>query len=224
VELSENAVHLFVVGLTHDRARLERSRSLLSPDEIERAGRFRFDQHRERFIGSRAALRTVLGGSLGIEPGEIEFEYNDYGKPSLPGDLRFNLTDSFDVAVVALTVRNDIGVDVERIRARPNGVRFADRFFAPSEAESIRLAPASERDQWFFSCWTRKEAYVKALGKGLAVPLKSFIVEGDPALDRPRLHGPEGWTLASFIPVPGFAGAVCVRGSGLRELRLQRID
>lgn len=195
--------------------------ALLSRDERQRAARFACDRHRRRFIVARARLRQLLGERLGEPPAAIEFVYGGHGKPALARrpcgrDLRFNLAHCDDVAVYAFADGAEVGVDVEAVRALEDADALAERCFSQAEYQAYRGLAERERPQGFFNCWTRKEAFIKALGSGLAHPLDSFDVSlapGEPAriLRAGGMPGERcGWTLNGFVPGPGLVGAVVV--------------
>jgi 4'-phosphopantetheinyl transferase len=192
---------------------------LLSDAERERASRFVFDRDRRRFIVSRARLRQLLAARLGVPPESVEFTYGAHGKPAIvlgpaDPDLRFNVSHCNDLAVYAFSYGLDVGVDVEAVRALPDADRIAARFFSPREKEAYRALDSRDKPLGFFNCWTRKEAFIKALGDGLGHPLDSFDVSLAP--DKPAAilrvgvtPGDEcGWRMESFAPAPGFVAAV----------------
>lgn len=192
---------------------------LLSGTEQRRADRFAFDRDRNRFIVARARLRELLATRLNVRPESIELKYGVHGKPALARrspdlDLRFNLSHSEDVAVYAFSLGREIGIDIEVVRLMPEADNIAARFFSRSENETYLTLDPSDKPQGFFNCWTRKEAFIKAIGDGLYHPLDSFDVSL--ALDEPAkilrikdIPGNEcGWCLNSFSPVPGFIAAV----------------
>lgn len=195
--------------------------ALLASDERQRAARFAFDRHRRRYIVARARLRQLLGERLGVSPEKVNLAYSPAGKPSLaPGyerDLRFNLSHCEDVAVYTFADAAEVGIDVEAVRELDDADAVAERCFSPVEYDVYRGLPERERPQGFFNCWTRKEAFIKALGSGLSHPLDSFDVSlapGEPAriLRAGGVPGERcGWTLRSFVPGPGFVGAVAVQ-------------
>lgn len=192
---------------------------LLSPAELERAGRFRFARDRVAFTLSRGSLRALLGCYLELDPARIDFVYGAYGKPALScgdeeNDLHFNVAHSADVAVFALARGRRIGVDVELVRDLDDRDALAARFFAPDEAAALQALSGAHRTRAFFDCWTRKEAFVKALGSGLAYPLDRFTVSlapGEPAQLR-GIRGDESysraWWMGAFEPAGGYTGAV----------------
>ncbi len=201
----------------------------LSPDEQQRAGRFRVPQARARFTAARSILRSILGAYLGRPPAQVLFQYGGKGKPCLaPGnhadDLRFNLSHSHGVALYAVARGREIGIDLERILPGRDHERLARRFFSAQETAAMMALPPEERLGAFFRCWTLKEAYLKARGEGLALPLASFSVSLSP--DRPAAllsvdgdeDEPSRWWLTSIQAGPGFAAALAAEGqpAGLR--------
>jgi 4'-phosphopantetheinyl transferase len=166
--------------------------SVLTADERARAERFHFARDRRRFIARRGYLRRLTGRYLGSAPGDVRFSYSAAGKPFLARDcggdeLSFNMSDSGELAVYAFTLAETsptIGIDVEQIEPAVARERIAEHFFSPYEIATLRTLPASEQIQGFFNCWTRKEAYLKAIGDGLALPLDQFdvsLIPGEPA-------------------------------------------
>jgi 4'-phosphopantetheinyl transferase len=195
--------------------------SNLSADEQARAARFRFDVHRTRFTAGRAALRHLLGRYLEIRPEEVVFRYSAHGKPSLDGSaagsgLRFNFSNAGGLGLAAFVLHREVGVDLEELKPVADFAGIAERFFSPAENRVLLALPAESRDVAFFTCWTRKEAYIKALGEGLSIPLDSFDVTLAPG-DAPRLlatraepGGGARWSLHELHPGPGFVGALAV--------------
>ena len=194
---------------------------MLSLDERARAARFHFDRDRRRFTAARGSVRCVLGRYLGIPASALTFGYDSHGKPYLTGshgiDLRFNVAHSGEVALLAVTDGVDVGVDVEVPRELPDRRQLAARFFAESETAAIEAVPEALRHQAFFTCWTRKEAYIKAIGLGLSAPLDSFevsVVPGEPAALL-RIHGSADaageWSLHDLSNLPDYAAAMAVR-------------
>jgi 4'-phosphopantetheinyl transferase len=191
----------------------------LSEAERARAARFVFERDRRRFIAGRARLRHLLAARLGVAPEAIELVYGPQGKPGLArrfadSDLRFNLSHCEDVAVYAFAHGREIGVDVEQIRELRDADDVAARFFSRREYEAYRALGPRDRPLGFFNCWTRKEAFIKALGEGLSHPLERFDVSlapGEPArfLRVGETSGRDcGWWMESFSPVTGYVAAV----------------
>ena len=193
--------------------------SLLSDAERRRASRFAFDGDRRRFVLARARLRELLGVRLGVRPESVELAYGACGKPALArrfadSGLRFNLSHRDDVAVYGFSGEGEIGIDVEAVRVIDDADRIAARVFSRCENEAYQALDRPDRPLGFFNCWTRKEAFVKAMGDGLSHPLGGFDVSlapGDPAkiLRVDETPGDEcGWRMESFSPASGFVAAV----------------
>ena len=218
--LSAGAVHVWAASLDTTPAEHDELGALLSADELERAARFKFGRLARRFVAGRGILRSLVGAYAGMAPAELRFRY-DAGKPSLetqpPTPLHFNLAHADDLAVYALSRSSPIGVDVERVAPLPDATDIAANYFASGEIR--RLANAHDTAESFYRCWTRKEAFVKALGDGLAYPLDRFevtLAAGEPArllsVDDDPAEA-RAWTLHHLDPAVGFVGAVAVRGS-----------
>jgi len=195
----------------------------LSVDERDRAARFHFRRDASRFVVSRAALRIGLADCLGVEPGLIGLRYGPHGKPELapPFDrfgLRFNVSHSESLGLYAVTRDRRVGVDIERIRPLPDLDEIAERVFSPEERLALRRLPPARRPEGFFNCWTRKEAYVKAIGSGLAHPLTRFTVSLAPGAPARLEHvdddpdAPERWRLETLVLDPGHVAALAVEG------------
>ena len=220
--LPESEVQLWRVDLEAIRADESRWQEALSSDELKRASRFHFPRDRQRFIASRALLRTILAGYLATDPGGLSFSYSKKEKPSLgpahASDITFNVTHSGGIALFAFTRQREIGVDVEQVRRDFDMEAIARRFFSVPEQEQLAALPAEERVDAFFRCWTRKEAYIKATGDGLSLPLHQFDVSlgaGEPnALLATRPDGSEAgrWLLREVPGGSGYIAALCVRG------------
>ena len=219
-----NEFEVVITHLKSDPKAVRDAEALLSKDELQRANCFAFDRDRNRFIITRARLRRLLAKRLGTRPESIELRYGQYGKPELSRefsaeDLRFNTSHSEDVAVYVFSNGRDIGVDVEAIRAMPDGDDVAAHCFSTQENEVYSGLGASDKLEGFFNCWTRKEAFIKALGDGFNRPLQSFdvpLVPGDAekVVRIGSIPGDRrGWQLYSFTPISGYAGAVVIEDS-----------
>jgi 4'-phosphopantetheinyl transferase len=191
--------------------------STLSEDELQRASNFHFDKDRDRYIIAHFSLRDILGRYLGTEPAQLEFSIDQYGKPSLlKHKLEFNLSHSGSFALVAVTQSRIIGVDVERMREGISSLSIARQYFSPAEIAELETVPAEQKETAFFACWTRKEAFIKAKGLGLSLPLDSFdvsLTQDEPAIlraVRPQPQEAARWTLLSLDVAPRHAGAVAV--------------
>jgi 4'-phosphopantetheinyl transferase len=217
--LAGDEIHVWRASLDQPAGRHEEMWRVLSADERRRAGRFHFERDRWRFVARRAFLRAILGLYLDQDPAQVQFFYGSHGKPALAvGDdaagLEFNLAHSGALALYAFACGRAVGVDVEQVHPIADADDVATRFFSAQEKAAYSQLPPGQREMGFFLCWTRKEAYVKALGEGLARPLGSFDVSlapGEPA----RLLRAPGWSLISLEPAAGFVGALAVHGQDL---------
>jgi 4'-phosphopantetheinyl transferase len=191
--------------------------TILSAEERGRAGQFRFERHRCRYVARRGILRELIGSYLDCDPAGVAFVHNAYGKPAIAhSDLRFNLSHSHVMALYAFCRGADIGCDIERRDSKFAAEQIPERFFSRDEVRALRSLPLHDQTQAFFNCWTRKEAYIKAVGHGLSIALDSFDVSlapGEPAVLR---RGCEGWSVQSFEPVAGFQAAVVAQGTDWR--------
>lgn len=166
----------------------------LSAAEHERAGKFRSEQDRERWIVAHGAMRQILARYAAMEPAALVFEAQEHGKPRLADptpEIPFNLTHTAGLALLAIAAGGRIGVDAEFVRPLSDLQKLAERFFAPAEAEEILAMDEAAQPAAFFACWTRKEAFLKGLGKGLHVPLDQFAVNVRP--DEPPRLVSVGW-------------------------------
>lgn len=193
----------------------------LSDDELARAQRFRFVTERRRFLNRRVRLRQGLARYLNCAPRVLRFGANAFGKPTLANEpsLRFSFSHSADLALLAVAREREVGVDVELQRPLPEARRMAQSFFAPDELAALASLPEDAFVPGFFECWSRKEAFVKALGLGLSFPLDSFVVSvGQPA-ELLEVHGlpppPASWTLLDLEVGAGFSAALAVEGANV---------
>jgi 4'-phosphopantetheinyl transferase len=201
--------------------------AVLSDDERARAARMVVQLHAARFIAARSGLRRILGHCLGRDPAALAFALGPYGKPHLQAapDIAFNLSHSDHLAAVVVTSAMPVGVDIERIRPVSDGL--AARFFAPAEAAALAGVPQAARLAAFHACWTRKEAYIKAIGTGLATRLDSFAVSLDPSAPARLLwvaddaNAGQNWQMHSFVPANGFAGAIAAPAKGWQVVHRQ---
>lgn len=223
---ARNELHLLLVDLRDAADAEARLRCFLSRDEIERAGRFHAERARSRFVLTRGCLRLSLARCLGTTPERLTFSYGANGKPALAEEWRcstlsFNVSHSADHALIALATGRAVGVDIERIRPMPDFGSVAEGYFSGVERRAIMACPESDRLRAFFSCWTRKEAFMKATGEGMRIALDGFSVTLDDADERgiSMAGAPpagsadgEGWTVRGLPLVPECAAAVAVRG------------
>lgn len=222
------AVFVWRVPLDPPEAAVTAGRRLLAHEEHVRADRFRFDRHRRRFVVGRAALRVLLGALTGTRPEALAFATGEKGKPALPGGPQFNLSNSHELALIAVTPEEPLGVDLEHLRPLPDAERIAEGYFSASERDTLRTVPAGRpKETAFFRCWTRKEAYIKAIGDGLSMPLDRFDVTLDEA-EPCRFLSMDGderpardWSLFHLEPGDGYVGALALRG---RHWQLRGFD
>ena len=216
-------IHVWRVSLAQTESCLQSLQQTLSTDERTKADRFRFPKDRSQFIVSRGALRAILSRYLNISSHILRFDYNPYGKPSLivaqgGNTLRFNVSHSRGMALIAITKNRDIGVDIEGINPNFSCLEIADKFFSPLENSVLQSLPEHLQATAFFTCWTRKEAYIKAVGKGLSIPLNQFDVSlapGEPAALLKVEENPEEaskWSLIELFPSSDMVAAVAVAG------------
>lgn len=221
-----DCVHVWTVALDGN-VDVPALAAMLSADEHARAARFHFEKDRRQFLITRGVLRSILARYTGVAPHALRFSYGPRGKPAIDaghgaGDLHFNVSHAGDRALYGVVRGRAVGVDIERLRDDVAFCDIADRFFSPKENSTFRRLPPEERAQAFFKCWTRKEAYIKALGGGLSVPLDHFDVTlrlGDPVLIRPIPRSDakdECWSLWEVMSGPEYVAAVAVEGAGVR--------
>ena len=206
-----NEIHIWQARLTRSSEELAEMRPLLSPDEIQRADRFVFERDRTRFTVARAILRLILESYEKISARNLRFAYSAAGKPSLMNgsSVSFNLSHSGDLVVYAFATGNAIGIDLEKINPEIDCQELAGRFFSTQENTALNSIPVESRIEAFFRCWTRKEAYVKALGDGLSLPLNHFsvsVLSDEP----PFVTGKPDWVVHDLTVHPEYAAAVVV--------------
>jgi 4'-phosphopantetheinyl transferase len=217
--VERDEVHVWDADL--DRVREDALAASLSNDERERGRCFHFERDRRRFVAARGLLRFLLGRYLDVHPAGVRFGYGPGGKPYLASadGLRFNVSHSGGLALLAFAWCREVGVDVERVRPVPEAEDIARRYFSPFEEAELRRLPEGERTAAFFRCWTRKEAFVKATGDGLSRPLDGFDVTmapGEPARLLRVAGEPEvarGFWIEDVSPGRGFTAAVAVEGT-----------
>jgi 4'-phosphopantetheinyl transferase len=209
---------------------LARYAAIITPEERVRHDRFVFPRDRHQFLVTRGVLRTLIGQYLQIDPAGCVFESNRYGRPSLAGPaaatLGFNLSHTNGLVAYAIAGVPEIGIDVEHVERATDSLNLARRFFSPSEADALDALPLSERPSRFFDYWTLKEAYIKARGLGLSLPLDGFSMQLD-AGGPPRIRfaasiytDQDSWQYAQCNPSPRHRLAVAVRRHG-RDLAIR---
>ncbi len=225
LKLERDEVHVWRASLDLEASSIQSLLRTLCVEEQQRAERFHFPKDRDRFIVARGLLRAILSFYLGKEPSCWRFVYNEYGKPALTAaynkePLCFNLSHSRELALYAVTQNRNLGVDLEYIRTDFPWEEIAERFFSPKENAVLRTLPQNMKHKAFFTCWTRKEAYIKATGKGLTLPLDQFdvsLIPGEQAMllsiagdHQAACH----WSLQELIPDPDYVAALAVEGTG----------
>lgn len=220
--LEAGDVHIWRVSLEAASLQAPKFWGLLASDEIKRAQTFHFSRDRDRFVTVRGILKMLLGTYLGTSPREIEFHYGPRGKPALSPQRAgaapsFNVSHSHDMALLAFTLDLSVGIDVERIRPEVAREQIAERFFSAQETAALCVLPESLQPAAFFNCWTRKEAFIKATGDGLSMPLDQFsmsLVPGEPArLLEVKDGHPElsHWLIRELDVGSGYAAALAVQ-------------
>jgi len=215
-------VHVFWFATDLPAARLDELERLLDVGERARADRFRFLRDRGRFIAARGRLRALLGRYAEQAPAQLEFDSGPYGKPALrdtngADQLHFNLSRSDGVGVVAIGLAEELGIDVERIRPFDDALAIAERMFGPEEHRALRALPEEAQPAAFFRYWTRKEAVVKSLGRGLSHPLDAFGLSAEGlSAERVDLECDGVPIVRWVVPVPpfreGFVAALAASG------------
>ena len=195
----------------------------LSDDERKRAARFRFEKDRIHFIAARGMLRRLLAHMLGVRPARVRFNYGKYDKPFLQEEfessrLKFNISHSGGRALLAFAVGREVGIDIERIRPEVATEDIAERYFSACEVERLRSLPHDVQAEAFFNCWTRKEAFIKAIGEGLSCPLDKFdvtLAPGDAAMllaTRVEAQPASKWSMRALEAGDGYRAAIVVEG------------
>ena len=213
--LRDGVVHVWAVPLNGDPARFG---ALLSPSEVQRVQRFRFADHQRRYQIGHGALRTILGGYLGRDPRTVDFRQGPRGKPYLAGEPGsgpfFSLSRSGKLALIGVATI-ELGLDIEKVRHLESLTEIARRHFSPREFAELDQLQGAAREQAFYRCWTRKEAYIKALGEGLSMALDSFDVS---LCEEPRLlachdgrEQPANWAMVDVSPAREFVSAIALR-------------
>ncbi len=222
--LPTRSVHLWKLTHAEGQPFLSRLKDILSQDEKDRAGRFHFEADRQRYILGRAVLRLLLAAYLNQPPQTLLFQYNPFGKPFLhpqqnPANIQFNLSHSGDLILLAFISDRPVGVDVERIDARHSGLDIARRFFSPGEYQKLAQLSGPQQVESFFRCWTRKEAFIKAHGRGLSIPLNWFdvtLLPHEPASIlalKKELGKIDEWKLIHLQPEKAYVAAAAVQHS-----------
>ncbi|MGB8806923.1 MAG: 4'-phosphopantetheinyl transferase superfamily protein [Candidatus Rickettsiella isopodorum] len=224
--LTLNTVDVWYASLRVSHRKVKQFSSHLTLKEKKQAARILEHKDRKYFTVARGVLRWVLGQYLNIPPKDVAFYYGEYGKPYLSKagqdhPLQFNLSHAGDMVVCAVTQGQLVGIDIEYIQEQVDYETIAKRFFSSTEFEALLALPPNERQAGFFRLWTGKEAFVKAIGKGLSFPLRDFAVTLDQEKGR-ILHirnstqRANKWSLIPFTPAAGYIGALAVAKKSIR--------
>jgi 4'-phosphopantetheinyl transferase len=220
--LHPEELHVWAVPLHGDP---ERFGAPLSAAETQRLQRFHFADHRRRYQISHAALRAILAGYLGVDAATLEFAHGPRGKPYLAGKgVSFNLSHSAKLALIGIA-SSELGLDIEKVRHLESLTEIARKHFSPSEFTALDKLQGEAREMAFYRCWTRKEAYIKALGEGLSMPLDTFDVS---LCEEPRFlacrdgrEDPANWSMLDVSPGPEFVGAAAIRARSVQVKRFR---
>jgi 4'-phosphopantetheinyl transferase len=214
--LRDSLVHAWRANLALSTPEIEELTTLLSTDEIARADKFRFVQHRSRFIAARGILRQLLGNYLKVSPRSLVFSYSDRGKPRLAKDssLQFNISHSQEYALFCFTLNHLIGVDIEYQRTMPDALKIAQRFFSAREYKMLEQVSIEQQPKLFFQFWTAKEAYLKATGTGLSASLDSVEIALNQSkslyLSTLKKDTIMNWSLYSCTPATDYSAAIAI--------------
>jgi 4'-phosphopantetheinyl transferase len=228
---NKDSIEIYRVRLDRSESEWPAFSSLLNPAERERAAKFLAESKRREFTITRATLRILLSHALQEEPAHIRISHEAQGKPRIEDPqqhsrIRFSVSHSHDLALIAIARDRDIGVDVEKIRPEVEIDQLAERFFSGVESAALRQYSDTDRLRAFFMVWTRKEAIVKAQGGGIALGLKQFDVSVDPdatplvTATRWKQTGIPEWTLFNLEAGPDYAASLAVSGRDTAEIRL----
>lgn len=229
LQLSSRYIDIWRVTLDLPPVRVRKYHAMLSGEELERCARFKSEQRRREFIIGRGMLRMLIGKCLDQDPAVFDFSYSEHQKPylhetELGAPVGFNLTHSHDLALIALTLGRDLGIDLEYLRYDVEFKALARRFFSKQESQSIEAYSNALLPEAFFACWTRKEALLKALGEGIAFGLRDFSVNVDPRIREVALEThwdpaeSTRWSILNLSPGDNYTAAVAASG-GKFELR-----
>ncbi|MBN2040683.1 MAG: 4'-phosphopantetheinyl transferase superfamily protein [Spirochaetes bacterium] len=226
--LKGNEAHIWLVEINKQVRELDYYASILTSDEKKRSSRFVFEKDRNRDIINRAVLRLLLSKYIKIDPGRINYNYNKFNKPELShpvnNELKFNLSHSGNLIIYAFSLRREIGIDIEKKRELNDADGIISRFCSEQEKSEYFSYPAEERGNIFISCWTRKEAYIKARGEGLAFPLNNFTMtlapDKSPALMHVKDEKAEEkrWSFYNIIVPDDYNSTLAIEGNNIKLL------
>ena len=221
--IQENEIHVYRSSLTTASEHLKESESVLSHDELQKANKYKFEKDKFHYISGRALLRSLLGKYLNRSPGKIIFSYSEKGKPFInESNIKFNLAHSGGKVVFAFTNNTDVGIDIEFMRELPDALQIAKRFFSEKEVDEFSEIREVDIRTAFFNCWTRKEAFIKALGEGLSYPLKDFSVTLKPG-DKPEIlwikdkaEEAEKWRIFNIDTEDNYVSSLAVKAEDMK--------
>ena len=225
IKLSQKGIHLFLCDLDMLKVKYDFFYFLISKEEKEKAKKFHFERDKICYVTSHGILRTILSQYLNLHTNKILFETNDFGKPSLKNHSRkavfFNLSHSKDFCLIGINPISDIGVDIEFIKEDFEFENIVERYFVKNEIDQIFVNPNKElQRQAFYNCWTRKEAFIKAVGKGLSIPLNNFEVEVNNSRPEIKIYSDspnkENWKLLPIEINKDYKGAFCTRNINIK--------
>lgn len=224
MQLSEDESHIWYFDIESVSNEIEFYKGFLSSEEIAKADRFKFTKDKTISILARGALRILSGRYLHLSPNTIKFRYGKYGKPDygFPVPLKFNISHSGNLIVIAFVKNCQLGVDIERIRQDFNVLDIAEKFFSDMEIKMLHDVQQDDVYKAFYRCWTRKESFIKAKGSGLSFPLARFTVslnDNEAKLLKTEWNPAEKekWKLFSFEPASGYVGALSI-GANIQKV------
>lgn len=227
--LENNQIHIWRIDINNPTVDVDHLFSdILSDDEKRRADRLRSEKDKRRFVVSRGLLRENLGSYLGAEPSDINFDYNKYGKPNIKpkynsGNIKFNVSHSANLAIYAISKNREIGVDLEYIREVRTADKIIKRFFTKQETDFYHSQPEGKRNLAFFTLWTRKEAYSKARGMGIGLPLREFDLNLVPnsGKNNSEIKPRSQWSLIDIEINEDYLAALATQGENLEICRFE---
>jgi 4'-phosphopantetheinyl transferase len=224
-----SSIDIWIIPLDSPNHPLDDSRALLSEAERTQADRFKFPEIQQRYVMAHAGLRRILALYIPEKPETITYEINAFGKPALakgttPGDIQFNLSHSGKLALVAVVRDRLVGIDVECIKPLMDHMRITERYFSPDEMAALKLMDPSKSNEAFIQLWVGKEAFIKARGEGLSLPLSQFSLAG--LIEHPgkssckvKLPGDQTtWSVHNIKLMTGYLGAIAVEGA-IRDIQ-----
>ncbi|MCJ7695392.1 MAG: 4'-phosphopantetheinyl transferase superfamily protein [Anaerolineaceae bacterium] len=232
-DFSKDQVDIWTIPLVQSELVINSLYWLLSDEEKDKLIRFHFSQDRHRFIICHGAVRRILSNYVGVDQGQIKFDINQFGKPFIRNklgalEIQFNLTHSEDRAVLALTPTRNIGVDIEFIHPFTEYEKLAANYFSPEEKEDLESSEGPSKLNAFYKLWTRKEAFLKAIGKGLSFPLNDFSMLGKTSFEfqkvklswRSALAG--YWYYIDLQIAEGYASSMVIEGDNVSVLKFHQ--